>query len=106
LTLNAIDAMAAQGGTFLVRTGLDQIQREDGQLQPAVRIELSDTGEGILPEVLPRLFEPFLTTKAHGSGFGLFTSYKIIEAHEGQIDVESQVGLGTTFRILLPAKPA
>jgi PAS domain S-box-containing protein len=106
LTLNAIDAMAAQGGTFLVRTGLDQLQWEDGQLQSAVRIEFSDTGEGIPPEILSRLFEPFLTTKPQGSGFGLFTSYKIIEAHKGQIEVESQVGLGTTFRILLPAEPA
>jgi signal transduction histidine kinase len=75
-------------------------------LQPAVRIELSDTGEGISPEVLSRLFEPFLTTKVHGSGFGLFTSYKIIEAHSGRINVESQVGLGTTFSILLPVEPA
>ena len=75
--------------------------REDQPL-PAACIEFSDTGEGMTPEVQSRLFEPFFTTKEKGSGFGLFTSYKIIEAHHGQITVESHIGLGTTFMILLP----
>jgi two-component system cell cycle sensor histidine kinase/response regulator CckA len=106
LTLNAIDAMAAQGGTLHVSTTLDQVEETVGQPLPAVRIEFSDTGEGIPPEMLSRLFEPFVTTKEHGSGFGLFTTYKIIEAHHGLISVESHVGLGTTFSVLLPVEQA
>jgi signal transduction histidine kinase len=102
LMLNAIDAMAPQGGTLRICTKSDQAQLHGDQPQPVVRIEFSDTGIGISPEMLPRLFEPLLTTKEHGSGFGLFTSYKIIEAHQGQITATSQAGEGTTFTILLP----
>jgi len=104
LVLNAIDAMPA-GGTLRISTGLDQIQDGDGQQpRPAVRVEFSDTGEGMSPEVLSRLFEPFFTTKERGSGLGLSISYGIVEAHNGKITVESHVGLGTTFTILLPVE--
>jgi two-component system NtrC family sensor kinase len=104
LVLNAVDAMP-QGGTLRVRTSLDRIQGTDGrQAVPAVRIEFSDTGVGMPEEVLPHLFEPFFTTKEHGSGLGLFVSFGIIESHRGQITVESQVGEGTTFTILLPVE--
>jgi signal transduction histidine kinase/DNA-binding response OmpR family regulator len=104
LVLNANDAMAGQGGTLYVRTALDQAALHSNHPQPVLRIEFSDTGEGVPPEILPRLFEPLLTTKEQGSGLGLFTSYKIIEAHQGQITAESQVGIGTTFTILFPIK--
>lgn len=101
LVLNAIDAMPT-GGTLRLHTSLEQMQANGDRLEPAVLVALSDTGEGIPPEVLSRLFEPFLTTKEHGSGLGLFISYEIVKAHNGQIGVESQVGAGTTFTILLP----
>lgn len=109
LVLNAGDAMTPEGGMLRVSvelvlpplpavTGLEQ---ED---EPVVRIKFSDTGPGIPPEASTRLFEPLFTTKEHGTGFGLYTSYKIIEAHHGQILVESEVGAGTTFTIFLPVQ--
>jgi signal transduction histidine kinase len=104
LVLNGIDSMAA-GGTLYISTAVDQIQlRNDQKPLPAVRVEFSDTGEGIPPEVLPHIFEPFFTTKERGSGLGLSISYGIIQAHNGQITVESHTGLGTTFTILLPVE--
>jgi signal transduction histidine kinase len=102
LVLNAIDAMSVDGGTLHIHTALDQMQGHDGRLLPAVRIEIRDTGEGIPPEILSRLFEPFVTTKKDGTGLGLSISYRIVEAHNGQIMAKSQVGMGTTFTILLP----
>ncbi len=92
LVINAIDAMP-DGGHLSIRTILD---REH------VIIEFADTGIGMPPEIQARLFEPFLTTKAHGSGLGLSISYGIIQEHNGQILVQSEVGKGTTFTIILP----
>jgi len=69
---------------------------------PAVRVEFSDTGAGMSPEVLAHLFEPFFMTKERGTGLGLSVSYDIIQAHNGQITVNSQPGVGTTYTILLP----
>ena len=104
LVLNGIDAMPA-GGTLRMSTGLDQMAAGSGQRpRPAVRIEFSDTGEGMPPKVLSHLFEPFFTTKEHGSGLGLSISYGIIQSHGGEITVTSQVGVGTTFTILLPVE--
>lgn len=101
LVLNATDAMSQSGGTLRVSTAVIQA-RFNGHLEPMVRIEFSDTGAGMTPEALSRVFEPTFTTKEHGSGLGLFVCYKIIEAHRGQINVESHLGLGTTFTIFLP----
>ncbi len=69
-----------------------------------VIITLTDNGSGILPEHLPRLFEPLFTTKMRGLGLGLAISREIIERHGGNISVESVVGAGTTFQIKLPVK--
>jgi len=104
LALNAIDAIGEQGGTLRVSTALDQMPDRDGQPLSAVRIEFSDTGEGIPPELLPRIFEPFVTTKKTGTGLGLSISYRLIEAHNGRIAVTSERGAGTTFTILLPTQ--
>lgn len=92
LVINAIDAMP-KGGNLSIRTILDYEN---------VSIEFADTGIGMPPEIQARLFEPFFTTKAYGSGLGLSISYGIIQEHKGQILVQSEVGKGTTFTIILP----
>ena len=101
LVLNAIDAMQG-GGTLRIETTVSNIPVFGQKGGPAVSIRLSDTGAGIPEETVSRLFEPFFTTKEQGSGLGLSISYGIIEAHNGEITVESEEGKGTTFTILLP----
>ncbi|MBF0528570.1 MAG: response regulator [Deltaproteobacteria bacterium] len=73
-------------------------------LGEAVKIEISDTGRGIPPENISRIFEPFFTTKpvGRGTGLGLSLAYGIIKKHHGTLTVDSKVGEGTTFRIILP----
>jgi PAS domain S-box-containing protein len=94
LVLNAVDAMS-DGGRLRVSTG-----RAD---DPAwVRVTFADTGRGIAPDALPRVFDPFYTTKSEGLGLGLYVSHSIVDAHGGRIDVESQVGKGTSFTVWLP----
>jgi|SRR5579862_1105898 len=97
LIMNAIDAMP-HGGNLWLRTGMNA----SGD---AVEIEVRDDGTGISPEVLPHIFEPFQTTKeqGHGVGLGLAISHSIIERHQGHIEVDSELGKGTTFRVILPA---
>jgi signal transduction histidine kinase len=71
-----------------------------------VRIDVADTGPGINDEDLQRLFEPFFTTKASGSGLGLAIAHGIIERHGGSLTVATELGVGTTFSIHLPAMKA
>jgi signal transduction histidine kinase len=93
---NAIDAVEPGHGVVTLSSQLDPISQE------AV-IEVQDNGVGIAPDVLPRVFEPFYSTKGQrGTGLGLAVTRKIIEEHEGVIQVTSKVGQGTTFRIRLP----
>ncbi|HID08623.1 TPA: histidine kinase, partial [Candidatus Micrarchaeota archaeon] len=93
---NAADAMHGYG-TLTIRTHPSQDGKE-------VVIEFTDTGEGIPEEVLPRIFDPFFTTKevGKGTGLGLSMSYGIVKEHGGRIEVETEVGKGTTFRVILP----
>ncbi len=103
LVLNAVDAMP-HGGTLRLNTSLSQMPAYHQTKGTAVCILLSDTGSGMSEETVSRLFEPFFTTKEHGSGLGLSISYGIIESHHGEITVQSQEGVGTTFTLLLPVK--
>jgi signal transduction histidine kinase len=70
-----------------------------------VQIEVSDSGKGISEEDLDRIFTPFFTTRHGGTGLGLATSHRIIEDHHGTIEVNSQVGRGSTFTITLRVDP-
>jgi|GEM_PF-2191173 len=100
LITNASDAMP-EGGTLTVRVRPES--RE--QIRSAIAIEFADTGMGIEAAVLPTIWEPFVTTKPEGkgTGLGLPICRRTIEEHGGTIEVESQPGQGSTFRILLPA---
>ncbi|HEV8544346.1 MAG TPA: ATP-binding protein [Verrucomicrobiae bacterium] len=109
--VNSRDAMPG-GGNIRVNTSTRVIATGDLVSHPQARpgcfavIEFADTGSGIPPEVLPQIFEPFFTTKAQneGTGLGLATVYGIVQQHAGWIEVESEVGKGTTFRVLIPAQ--
>jgi signal transduction histidine kinase len=113
LCVNARDAMP-NGGILTVSAGnvlLDDtaavVRHPLARPGPYVRLGVADTGEGIAPEVLERIFDPFYTTKpvGHGTGLGLSTSLSIVTGHGGFIDVASDRGRGTTFHVYLPALP-
>ena len=97
LALNACQAMP-QGG----RLSLTARRRTDRR----VEVEIADTGVGISPQDLPRIFDLYFTTKTSGSGIGLSLVYRTIQLHDGEIEVESVPGRGTTFRIQLPCAQA
>jgi two-component system, NtrC family, sensor kinase len=96
LVSNAIDAMP-RGGNLWLRT---RVLADHDKIE----IQVQDDGSGIPAEVLPRIFEPFTTTKesGHGVGLGLAVSHSIVERHRGRIAVQSETGRGTTFTITLP----
>ncbi len=98
LVVNARDAMP-EGGRLSVRAG---------RAGSEVFLEVEDTGTGIPPEVRERIFDPFFTTKGHGhgTGLGLAVVHGIVESHRGRIEVESEPGLGSRFRVILPAVEA
>jgi signal transduction histidine kinase len=109
LIANSVQAMTA-GGDLSVGTSLVSLSfpaqpgaSERGGLNgPAIRVTIADTGQGIPPDRLSRIFDPFYTTKEKGLGLGMAITHRIIDDHKGSIDVQSQVGLGTTFTIHLP----
>jgi signal transduction histidine kinase len=95
LLVNASHAIE-RDGTITIRTRCHD--------EATVSVEIVDTGCGIAPELLGRIFEPFFTTKpvGKGTGLGLSLSYGIVQRHKGRIEVDSQPGVGSTFRLLLP----
>ena len=98
LITNAVQALEAGRGKITLTT------RTDGG---GIAVEVADTGKGIPPEVLPKIFDPFFSTKevGKGTGLGLSVSYKIVQQHGGRIDVQSQPGAGTRFTVWFPFKP-
>lgn len=97
-----------EGGTVTVRA--ENAVLRNGQVSdlPAgfyVFLSIADTGMGIPPEFLVKIFDPYFTTKPHGSGLGLATVYSIIRKHGGSIDAGSKPGAGTWFNVWLPAAP-
>lgn len=100
IIINAAYAME-KGGTLTVATAwLDDVQT------PTTRVSFTDTGVGIPPENLSRIFEPYFTTRPpeQGTGLGLYVCQNIVEKHKGHIEVESRVGAGSTFHVYLPMK--
>ena len=97
LMLNAMDAMNSRG-VLTVRTRLNPLRHDE------ILAEFIDTGTGIRQEDLPKIFEPFFTTKpqGRGTGLGLSVAYGIVEEHRGRVEVESQLGVGTNFKVFLP----
>ena len=95
LLVNAAHAIDAERGAITVRTGVRDTH---------VWVEVRDNGSGISRENQARIFDPFFTTKpvGKGTGLGLSLSYGIVKKHDGQIEVESELGVGTTFRVVLP----
>ncbi|MGC8990843.1 MAG: ATP-binding protein, partial [Verrucomicrobiia bacterium] len=110
LAINARDAMP-KGGRLVISTSVLDIS-ETAPNRPRecvpgmyVCLAVEDSGEGIPPDVLPRIFEPFFTTKepGKGTGLGLATVRSIVNQHKGWVDVTSEAGRGTTFRVFIPA---
>jgi signal transduction histidine kinase len=92
LFLNAAEAMKGTGEILVTY----------GATADAVELKITDSGAGIPPELLPKLFRPFVTTKTTGTGLGLSLSRKIVEAHRGTIEISSVTGRGTTVQVRLP----
>ncbi|MDZ4816232.1 MAG: PAS domain-containing protein [Verrucomicrobiota bacterium] len=114
LVVNASEAMAEKSGYIQVRTGVMNVNKEylaepylDPELKPGryVFMEVHDQGTGMSAETKARIFEPFFTTKFVGRGLGLAAVLGIIRGHQGALKIFSQVGVGTTFQMLLPIAP-
>jgi signal transduction histidine kinase len=99
LILNGVQAMAGPGGTLRVTATENRKSRK-------VTMMVADSGQGIAPEYLDKIFDPFFSTKedGRGTGLGLYVTYGIINKHGGTIKVSSRPGRGTTFTLTLPAE--
>ncbi|MFH1116147.1 MAG: PAS domain S-box protein [Pseudomonadota bacterium] len=105
LILNADQAMADGGIIRVAALNLDVSPGDGLPLSPGpyIRISVEDHGTGIPREILPKVFDPYFTTKSQGSGLGLATAYSIVKSHGGLITVESEPDKGTTFHVYVPA---
>ncbi len=115
LLLNAADAIGDAGGTIALGTASCEVPlREEGEeaaapqaFVPGVALSVSDTGCGIPPEDLPRLFEPFFSTKgSRGTGLGLAVTWGLVEGHGGTLEVQSEPGAGSCFTVKIPLAQA
>ncbi|MFH0812465.1 MAG: ATP-binding protein [Pseudomonadota bacterium] len=97
IMVNGAEAMSGKGGSLTITTGPNSDES-------SIFIAFQDTGTGIPAEIQSKIFDPFFTTKevGKGTGLGLSTCYGIIQSHHGNIEVESEVGKGSTFTIILP----
>jgi signal transduction histidine kinase len=107
LLTNAFEALSGSGEVQIQAVALaieeDLVPGVD-PAGPMIQVTVSDSGPGVPPEVMDRIFSPFFTTKPQGSGLGLAIVRKIIDAHDGRIDIGARQGGGTTFRVTLPVK--
>lgn len=107
LMLNAVQAMAADGRPgapareLIIRTA----RETDPERRPVVAVHVIDTGPGISAEAREKIFQPYFTTKSGGTGLGLPTARRLIEAHDGRLEVHSEPGRGTDFTASFPALP-
>jgi signal transduction histidine kinase len=100
LLMNAYEAMNGAGRVHITA---ERVRMEDGgDGRDAVSVAFTDNGPGMPPDVAEHVFEPFFTTKPQGSGLGLAIVRKIVDAHDGRIDVQTEAGQGTTIRMTLP----
>ena len=97
LLLNSLEAIDGSGGSVGITLSAESTNR--------ARVEITDTGRGIAPEDIAKIFEPYYSTKETGTGLGLAIVKKAIDDHGGSINVSSKQGSGTTFTIILPVKP-
>ena len=105
LVRNALDAVAGrQGAQITLETGVSslRLRSASGRTRPLVRLSVQDNGSGIAEPMLHRLFTPFATSKAHGTGLGLAVSRRIVEAHGGRIEVKNRAGGGAEANVYLP----
>lgn len=102
LLTNAYEAMEGRGRVSVVASTIPLV--DDPEATEAVVVEFVDEGPGMPQDVADRVFNPFFTTKAQGSGLGLAIVRKIVDAHDGRIDLETIVGRGTRIRVTLPVK--
>ncbi len=109
LLANAFEALGGEGHVDIRATvvpGEEEPTGEGEPLPPQIVVEVRDSGPGIAPDDLERIFSPFFTTKPQGTGLGLAIVRKVVHAHDGHIDAVSAVGRGTTFRVRLPVVPS
>jgi signal transduction histidine kinase len=107
LVTNAFEAMNGSGHVWITANAIETDEfatAADQATGPLVAITVMDDGPGIPPEVVDRIFSPFFTTKPQGSGLGLAIVRKIVDAHDGRIDVGERQGGGTVFRVTLPVR--
>ncbi len=107
LLTNAFEALGGSGDVQISGVALASEEEPVPGVEPAgpmIEVTVSDNGPGVPPEVADRIFSPFFTTKPQGSGLGLAIVRKIIDAHDGRIDIGARQGGGTTFRVTLPVK--
>jgi signal transduction histidine kinase len=110
LVANAFDALEGRG-RIAIRASLGSIEGDPAlgphhPPTPTVIVEVADNGPGVPAHLTDRIFNPFFTTKPQGSGLGLAIVRKIVDAHDGRIDLHSSAGVGTRFRVTLPVSNA